>query len=397
MTGPTGDVVIGAGRYTHCVDKSAYYNLKSFGLGAGLASLGKDACDYLLGRKLVCLGGVRCAIGTIVFIEPVGFDKPFPDDIDNDFCVNLLLFPHEVEQFGPGTGATDKLTNWHEVTSDGVQGTLILHDPKDMPTPKEPAADPTPYSVTYLFGAGPPTPYEPKDDGAERLLEEVKQDASGIKRIDIPVLHCEFEGSRIFLVCSAIAPFLDLATGGPGAGACRAAIGWIPFLGDAICTVIETAVAIALAPLMLAAAAAAWAEAAIVDDLFVTGPVSRRVELGESVIVTGVWTWDGGHSGWNEFHATHTLQKVVLPTRTTAGFPADEARSFVERWCGLVSQVPPPTDQNGQPLTAMTPEQQDTHDRQARPENQWTLHPDVDGCRPRDDDPAQPHDMEPIR
>lgn len=397
MTGPIGDVVIGAGRYTHCVDESAYYNLKSLGLGAGFASLGKDACDYLLGRKLVCLGGVRCAIGTIVFIEPVGFDKPFPKDIDNDFCVNLLLFPHEIEQFGPATGATDKLTNWHDVTSDGVQGTLILHDPKAMPTPNEPAADPTPYSVTYLFGSGPPTPYEPKDDGPERLLEEVKQDGSGIKRIDIPVLHCEFEGSRIFLVCSAIAPFLDLATGGPGAGACRAAIGWIPFLGDAICTVIESAVAIALAPLMAAAAAAAWAEAAIIDDLLVTGPVSRRVEVGESVIVTGVWTWDGGHSGWNEFHPTQTLQKVVLPTRTTAGFPADEARSFVERWCGLVSQVPPPTGQSGQPLTAMTPEQQDTHDRQARPENQWTFHPDVDGCRPRDDDPAQPSDPGPIR
>lgn len=387
--GPTGDVVIGTGRYTHCVDRSAYSNTTSFGVGAGLASLGKDACDYLLGRKLVCLGGIKCAIGTIVVIEPVGFDKPFPTDIDNDFCLNLLLFPHEVGQFGPGTGPTDKLSNWHEVTGDGVQGELILHDPATMPVPKEPVADPTPYAVTYLFGGGPDRPYEPNDDATERKLEEVKQDAAGIKRIDIPVLHCEFEGSRIFLVCSAIAPFLDLATGGPGAGACRAAIGWIPFVGDLVCTIIETAVAIALAPLMLLAAAVAWAEAAVVDELFVTGPVSRRVELGESVIVTGVWTWDGGHSGWNEFHATHTLQKIVLPTRATAGFPADQARQFVERWCGLVAQVPPPLGHNGQPLTTMTPEQQDTYDRQQQPENQWVFHPDIDGCQPDEPDPIR--------
>lgn len=394
MSGPTGDVVVGIGRYTKCVDKGSYSNPKSFGLGVGLGGLGKDACNYLLGGKLVCLGGVRCAIGTIVFIEPVGFDKPFPKDIDNDFCLNLLLFPHEVEEFGPGTGATDKLSNWHEITTDGIQGTLILHDPAAMPTPKEPAAGPTPYAVTYVFGSGPPAPYEPNEDPTDRMLEETKQDAAGIKRIDIPVLHCEFEGSRIFLVCQAIAPFLDIATGGPGAGACRAALGWIPFVGDLICTIIETAIAIALAPLMLFAAAAAWAEAGIIDDAFVTGPVSRQVHLGESVIVTGVWTWDGGHSGWNEFHATHTLQKIVLPERTTAGFPADEARKFVQRWCGLVAQVPPTTP-GGQPLTTMTPEQQDTQDRQRRPENQWIFHPDVDGCQP--DDHADSNNGAPIR
>jgi hypothetical protein len=146
-TGPTGDVLHGM-QFTHCVSKDDYSNPVSFGLDAGLATLGKDACDYLLGRKLICLGGVKCAIGTIIHIEPVGYHKPFPEDIDNDFCVNVLLFPHEVGEFGPSTGPTDKLANWHEVTGDGVQGTLILHDPSAMPTPKEPASEPTPYTAT---------------------------------------------------------------------------------------------------------------------------------------------------------------------------------------------------------------------------------------------------------
>ena len=388
--GPVGDVVIGSGRYTRCVAKTAYANppdLEDVWYAAGPAMLGKDACDYLLGRKLVCLGGDRCAIGTIVHIEPVGFEKPFPQDIDNDFCLNLLLFPHEVEQFA---GATNLVANWQEVATDGVQGHLVQHDPT-MPEPNDPAPGPTPYAATYLFGAGDPAPYAKKDDKTERLLEEVKQDAAGVKRVPIPVLHCEFEGSRIFLVCKAISPLLDLATGGPGGGACRAALGWIPFVGNAICTIVEWAVALALAPVVAAVAAVAWVKAGILDDLLTTGPVSRRVALGEPVIVTGRWVWDGGHSGWNELHATYTLQRVVLPTRTTAGFPTAEANAFVNRWCGLVAEVPPPTGQIGQPLTAMTPEQQRTHDRMQRPENQWVLHPDVDGCEPGDDEPDGTH------
>jgi hypothetical protein len=377
-TGPTGEVLHGM-HFTHCVSKADYSNPVSFGLDAGLATLGKDACDYLLGRKLICLGGVKCAIGTIIHIEPVGYHKPFPEDIDNDFCVNVLLFPHEVEEFGPSGGPTDKLSNWHEVTDDGVQGALILHDPSAMPTPKEPATEPTPYTATYLFGVPDgPKPYEPNEDKTEQALEEAKQDASGIKRIEIPVLHCEFEGSRIFAVCSAIAPFLDLASGGPGGG-CRKAIGWIPFVGDLICTIVETLLTIALAPLIAAAAAAAWESAAVFDELANTGPISRRVSLGEPVIVTGTWTWDGGHSGWNEFHPTLTLQKIVLPTTATAGLPAADAKAFVDRWCGLVAQAPPPTGETQQPLT---PAQQDTQDRQQQPEHGWQFHPAIDGCAP---------------
>lgn len=376
--GPTGPVISPYTWFTHCVDAADYHNPVSFGLDAGLATLGKDACDYLLGRKLVCLDGTKCAIGTIVHIEPVGYHKPFPEDIDNDFCINVLLFPHRVSEFSNG----DKLPNWNAVRTDGIQGFLI--DEGDMPEPNEPASQPTPYTVTYLFGTpGGPEPYEPKEDKTDRLLEEVKQDAAGIKRREVPILHAEFEGSRIFAVCTAIKPFLDAATGGPGSGACRAAIGWIPFVGDAVCTIIETLIIIALAPFMAAAAAAAWAAAGAHDELFLTGPISRSVSLGEDVIITGRWTWDGGHSGWNEFHPTFTLQKMVLPEPATAGFPAAEANAFVDRWCRLVMAAPPATGEAATGLV-MTPEQQDTADRQRQPENGWLFHPAIDGCAPED-------------
>jgi len=379
--GPTGPVISPYTWFTQCVDKSDYSNPVEFGLDAGLATMGKDACEYLLGRKLVCLDGTRCAIGTVIQIEPVGYQKPFPDDIDNDFCINLLLFPHRVGEFsGP------KLTNWDRVRHDGIQGLLIDHDPAAMPEPKDPANEPTPYTVTYLFGVpGGPSPYEPNEDKTERLLEEVKQDAAGIKRVDIPILHAEFEGSRIFAVCTAVKPFLDAATGGPGSGACRAALGWIPFVGDAICTAIETLVVVALAPIMAAAAAGAWVAAGAHDSLALTGPISRQVSLGDDVIITGRWTWDGGHSGWNEFHPTFTLQKIVLPESATAGFPVAAANEFVDRWCGLVEGAPPAIGEAASGLV-MTPAQQQTADRQREPEHGWLFHPAIDGCAREDDD-----------
>lgn len=383
--GPTGEVVVGLGRFTTCVDADDFEPPPDLGLGVGPGGLGKKACDFLLGGKLVCLGAQRCAIGTVVHIEPVGYQKPFPDDIDNDFSVNLLLFPHTLDEFSPGGGKPDALVNWAQVTGDGVQGSLILHDPALLPKPNEPAHQATPYTVPFLYGEpGGPRPYERHDDKAERGLEEIKQDASGIKRVPVPVLHCEFEGSRIFAVCSAIGPLLDAITGGPGAGACRAALGWIPFVGDAICTAVEWAIAAALAPVVLAVAAGAWVSSGIADELLLTGPVSRRVQLGDNVIVTGRWVWDGGHSGWNELHATFTLQQVVLPD-DVSGLTAAEATTFVDRWCGLVDDAPPGTA--GQ---ALTPGQQETADRQARPEHQWVWHPAVDGCAPAERDPTVP-------
>ncbi|ABG94998.1 hypothetical protein RHA1_ro03195 [Rhodococcus jostii RHA1] len=406
--GPTGDVVVGYGRYTRCVAKSTYSNpafsdgvvafvFSLFGWGTSWAAVAEDGCDYLLGRKLVCLGGVHCAIGTIAGIEK---DKSFPENIDNDFCVNLLLFPHETVEFIESDFEVrariargedryppqNRLSNWQKVTSDGIQGALILHDPDTMPVPDDPRTDGSakPYSTTYIRRGATDegSPYEQKEDEIERNIEE--NILTNYSFGEVPVLHCEFEGARIFMVCRAVAPFLDLATGvGDG---CRAALGGIPLIGDVICDIIETVVAWALFPIMVTAIANAWEDAREFDEELGTGPVKRWVELDEPVIVTGEWVWDGSHQGWNEIHPVHTMQKIVLPPRTGGHIPPADADNFVKQWCRLVLKVPLP----GQPLTAMTPEQQDTHIRQQRPENQWAYHPDIDGCLPREIKPEVP-------
>jgi len=424
------------GRFTRCVERSDYQPLTQkpaeILLQKGVASWLKEFCDFLLGGKLICLGGTECAVGHVVGIEPVGFGKPFPDDIDNDFSFNLLLAPHTVEDFA---GAAKQLTfvdeaklpaekqanflNQKLVAADGMQGRLIsdpsasLPNPGDWPDPldKKGGLKSTGYAappVVYVWGAGGPTQYIPSDDKSDRLLEEVKQDAAGARRAPIPVLHCECEGSRPFLVCQAIGPLLDIAGGkppgfpGPSASeVCHATLGWIPWVGDAICSLIEDAVALALAPVVLAVAAAAWLQAQLIDDAFFTGPISGEIALGDAVAVTGRWVWDAGHSGWPELHAVHTVQKLVIPPEFRSGARANPTafEDFRRNVCRLVGEAPPNFGAPNAPRTgaqvgAMSPEQRAVHDRQQRPENGWTIHPLIDGC---EEDPAEPPPPPPIR
>jgi len=249
--------------------------------------------------------------------------------------------------------------------------------------------------------------------------------------ISLPVLHCECEGSRIFFVCQAMMPFLDLLQGKPPGGGgpspgevCHAVAGWLPWPAstfvDAVCSVVEDLIAIpialALAPAMAAAFATAWESAQAFDDLFVTGPVAKQIHMGDVVIVKGRWDWDAGHSGHIELHPVKSIQKLmtqpgqplppeIRPAVDTADppqdvdynpsrpLPADAAAKIREthrRWCRLVGEAPPipdprnPSGLSGPQLASMTPEQLAVWAAQNQPENSWTVHPLIDGCAPPD-------------
>ena len=90
-------------------------------------------------------------------------------------------------------------------------------------------------------------------------------------------------------------------------------------------------------------------------------------------------------------HATRTVQKVAYIPNDAAGF-AD----FHKRWCNEQNKVPHTnpagnspagsTPKGAPPGPPLTPKQRDTYENQQKPENQWVLHPDVDGCDPGHDD-----------
>ena len=188
---------------------------------------------------------------------------------------------------------------------------------------------------------------------------------------------------RVF-VCQALKPFLQLMQGKipgspfPSPGEiCHATLDSGAFgIGKAICSLIEDLIAIPIAlavgPAALAAFATAWEAAQAYDDLFVTGPVSKRIEVGDTVIVSGRWTWDAGHAGHTEFHPVKTFQRMELrpglrgghdPRNALAGADSDDIKDLHARWCRHVLEAPPPPDPTGHgrltgaQLDALTPQQ----------------------------------------
>jgi len=250
---------------------------------------------------------------------------------------------------------------------------------------------------------------DPDDKGQANLskLDTVVEDA-GVS-IALPVLHCECEGSRIWAVCNAMAPFLDILSGKPPGApgpsvtdVCHKALGWIPFVGDFLCAVAEAIVDIAMFPIVLAMAAAAgvaWVSAQAYDDVFLTGPVKARIHEGDVVVVQGRWAWDSGHAGHMELHPVVAI--AIAPGITMGGNDpvgpvaadvANNVRDLESRWCRLLSQAPPPvapTTLHGAPPVPgvqLSGEQETTALAQQSPENQWMVHPLIDGCRSRGND-----------
>jgi hypothetical protein len=437
MTTPTGPIIAPPGQYTHCIDRTNYKappNTSSFSdilsalLSSSLAATAEWLlCDYLLGGKLVCLAGGadECAIGVVVGVEPVG-QKTGYNALDNDFSFNVLLAPYAPSDFDvyhahPDMPATfDPYKIYLDVVSGGDPQAVLMTDPPPVPDPLPTPADPGPespvegYGVLWSWDGARLMPGDPNVEGLHNNLNKLRTDyPQDGSRISIPVLHAECEGSRIFFVCQAMRPYLDALQGklpgvpGPSPEeVCDTALGWIPLgIGTAICSIVSDLIAlgigIALAPAMASAFAAAWEAAQAYDDLFITGPVAKQIHTGDVVIVSGRWTWDAGHAGHTELHPVKTIQKIRLPAQLSGGYdpsnrnalpPAiiKDMRDIHDRWCRLVQEAPPPPDPRAggvlspPQLGSLTPPQVIVHTSQLQPENQWELHPLIDGCtRPR--------------
>jgi hypothetical protein len=312
----------------------------------------EKACNYMLHGKLVCLGGDRCAVGTLVQFETTS-EKSFPDDIDNDFSMNLMLWPFFLEDF---VDETDFSKAYGRVTSDPDQGALVTERP-GMPKPHE-ADDGSRYD-----------PYKADVDIVDAYaIGGFNTMVPLTHSIKVPVLHCECEGSRIHDILQTLEDI-----GGFGTGIC----GWKPLgipIGKVVCTIVQTL----LAPIVLAALTIAWfaADEGNADDAR-TDPEAGELKLGNIVVITGRWVYDAGHTGWNEFHPVKTIQKI-----SESPFGPEPGADLFKRWCTLTSEVPPPDrDGPGEQPASMTPGQQDTWDAQQRAEHRWVLHPAVDGCR----------------
>jgi len=350
--------------------------------------------DWMLNKKLICLHRASTrmcgehemvwAIGEVADTEDVGEDKNPIDDIDNDYAMNVILAPFDMMAFGDSAD-----TNF-EIATEGV------HPPPAHPE----LPSPLPQGDLLQMQKGMPkfngyfrtmivtlsdkkyrawTEVVGRDYGWTGIIGPDQQEAWSDyllknawlqpKKRSVPVLHCEFEGSRIRDVLDATNTFEPK---------------WCKknFFTKFVCKVIQTV----MSPVILIILAKAWADAKDGDPsdaLEGGGTISSK----DQVIAGGRWAYDGGHDGYNEFHATRTVQKVAYVPKDLAGF-----EDFRKRWCNEQNKVPhtdpngnsppvsvPKSSQPGPPLTAI---QRETYDNQRLPENQWVLHPDVDGCEP---------------
>jgi len=313
----------------------------------------EDTCNYMLHGKLVCLGGDSCAIGHVAGFETVD-DKKFPDTIDNDYSINLLLAPWDLAFF----------TNYdfkknYELVANDPDGELIREQP-GMPVPRESETEKW-YSERY---GGTYVTFPDKT----QITYNPHLGSRGAP-YDVPVLHCEIEGQRAALVCATLD---SLSYPLPGMlSFCKS--NWF---FKAICRILQWLATPVIAPALIAA----WASGSDDNRDFQGGGSLNR---GELIAITGRWSYDAGHNGQNELHAVKTIQKIPEETYEREGF-----QKLHDRWCERIGQAPPVIDPGVHPV-GMTPHQQGTYDQQRQPESRWLFHPLIDGCAPASDTP--PH------
>ena len=393
MTGP---------QYSSCV-KPADYVATSSDVVIGLWLNLWEATDYMLHRKLVCLGsahpdptGVQhrllastdagdiCAIGRVMSFEPPS-GKSFPDSIDNDFSFNILLRPDDNAPVLSDDPFSDAA--WQGIPEDqrikrvrhGYQGELVTEQP-GMPEPREASGGVRyqPYTSSMFFD-----PVRGASGTASQVLNNrfvwfrdgtmQTYPMSQPGEYTVPVLHCECEGSRINDVFNVV----DQMPGG-GAG-CKK-----HWYTSVLCFLAR----LFTLPTTLGFVAEAWAKARD-GDYHDAMEGNGELHVGDLVLVRGRWTYDAGHQGHNEVHAVRTIQKIPEPPATgqpalpPPGSEPTRFEGFYQTWCELAGQAPPDHDP-GQPPAGMTPAQAQTYANQQLPRHRWQVHPDIDGCTAAD-------------
>jgi hypothetical protein len=187
---------------------------------------------------------------------------------------------------------------------------------------------------------------------------------------NIGTIEIEFEGAGIHDLYLALLVALPIAI-------VAAVVGEFPVLGWLLALLLS----------LLAAAIAGIGYAIGQGDIAdpnADDPAIGTIYPGKDVLVVmGTWIYDSAHAGWNELHPVLHCQKIatVQPEDLASGNPwghlPDYSAANLQNtlnqisatrigWCPLIQETLQPT----------------TLDNQQLPQNQWTIHPAVDGCTP---------------
>jgi hypothetical protein len=354
------------------------------GIWIATASAIADGADRWLNHRLVCLGGRRCAVGSVSTPPAIADLGGF----DNDEFFDLAVMPY----------APDRVPGLPPMTifDDGFQGQELLRPRDDLLT-----------GLGYFEAKGVRT--------------------HDMSRITFKWLHCEAEGDfwvRMRDHATALGLLAGVATvatvvsvfGGAAAG-CAA----LSFLGPLGCII--GAIIGAIIALLIVGGASALATEAAIDSLFeenqgdiedanVGDEPLGALGNGDRVVVFGEHVFDGLHEGWHEIHA-------LLTICTVGTFKTDdgtEASFYVEWDPDFGDEDVPPSHEFDPSLPDLTPEDMraglasepfrqrvtalrdrwclllserhddDVAEAQQELTHRWTIHPAVDGCAPPEPD-----------
>lgn len=244
------------------------------------------------------------------------------DSFDTDYSVNLVLAPHRV---GDDQAKTE---------SDGIQGDLIKNHLllNNRPLHADLSREGFAGEKTRQWGNDPYT----------------------------AVFHCEFEGGGVQTLYDAAKVALALA--GAAAVVCS-----IPIFGWIACAILGAAAAIVTIAGIIAALNDRGNPSDVNPDLGTEIHANDKAHRGaDLLVVKGEWVYDSAHEGWNEIHPIRHCQRIG----TWYGSWPWDAKLATQSWCKALDDADKPS----------------TRDNQTKPQNQWTIHPVIDGCEPRDDD-----------
>ncbi len=294
-------------------------------------------CLWWLYDRLICNGGDICVVGFVLSVETPD-EKTGLDSFDTDYSLNLVLPPTLV-------GATRA-----EVEASQPLGRFMQEQP----------------GVAGYSFAGYHLPF------SGNLVTKFSNGDPHGGQFVTDCMHAEFEGGGVYDLLQAAYAALALATA-------AAAVCAVPIFGWIACLVLSVAAGLVTLGGILNALNDTGNPNDVNPNMTPIHSAGAPDGSGADILVIkGTWVYDSAHTGWNEIHPVKHCQKIgtmlnqqwkeiQITVDGDAQFQAiTDIKAFVDGWCDLVDTVTLP----------------ETVANQELPENQWTIHPLVDGCQP---------------
>jgi hypothetical protein len=295
-------------------------------------------CLWWLYDRLICLGGDVCAVGFVLSVETPDEKTGF-DIYDTDYSVNLVIPPTLI-----GASKTE--------VEDSTPLGILVKETSDVAGYSF-AGYTLPFSANLItkFPSGIPDPTQ--------------------SELVTSCLHAEFEGGGVYDLLQSCQAALAFAIA-------AAVVCSIPVFGWIACVILSVVAAV----ITIAGFFNAVNDKGNPTDV---NPNLTSIHAAESpdgygadiLVLKGTWVYDSAHTGWNEIHPIKQCQKIgtmigqgwaeiQISDNPVVVQQITDIPGWISGWCKLLD----------------TPNDPATVANQQLPQNQWTVHPLVDGCDP---------------